>query len=135
MDRRSILLAEEDEASADLIGIAFKEAGAENPVDVVANEEATTAYLDRKIREGSVSLPVLIILGLRIADDFAVLGWIKTQPELVGIPVFVFSGEVADYDGRAREVGASYYAAKPMGYGELAVLVRDVTNRWLTKQS
>lgn len=132
-DRKHILLAEGDEAYAELISIALEQAGAKNSIDVEVTDEAAMAHLNQKQLEGERALPVLIVLASRMQGfyGFPLLRWIKSQPGLSRVPAFVFSGDLGNYEGKALELGATCYAEKPMRFEELVKLAKGVTNRWL----
>lgn len=130
-DKMKILLAESDRDYAEIIKIAFKEAGAPNPVEVVRSEEEAISYLSRMQVH---SLPVLIVLALRLQllNGFCLLRWIRGHPEFRSVPVFVLSGVRMEGEDRvAHKLGSNYYAVKPASFPELIKVVRLLRDRWL----
>jgi len=87
-------------------------------------------YSDREL----YPLPSLILLDLKMprATGFEVLKWIRNHPELGKLPVIVLSGSELKEDVReAYTVGADSYLVKPIGFGALVNLVRNLSNVWL----
>lgn len=127
-----ILLAEEDVEDAFLIQLALKQAGLENPVEVLASDDQVIDYLSHTgqfAARPASPLPMAIILALRLPlkNDFNTLRWIRRHPELRRIPVTVLSGlEYANERAIAHDLGAQCYKVKPLVFRELVSIAREI---------
>jgi CheY-like chemotaxis protein len=123
-----ILLVENDESDALLIGGAFAKAGVANPHRIVKDANVAISYLKG---EGPYAnrkrhpLPGLILLDLKLPgiDGFEVLKWIRRQPELKNLPVVVL---ISPYEvwqvNRARQLGADSFLVKPQDFENVDAL-------------
>jgi CheY-like chemotaxis protein len=71
-------------------------------------------------------LPQVVVLDLKLPDmtGFDFLTWMRSQPELAGIPVLVFTASLARADmTRALAEGASSYYVKPASFEALVQMV------------
>src|SRR6478672_5549756 len=98
-----LLLVEDDENDVLFLQRAFKQAGIENPLDVVRDGQEAIDYLsatDLYADRAGHPLPCLIILDLKLPHrtGMEVLKWMRTQPELQCVPVIVHSGSAQESD-------------------------------------
>jgi CheY-like chemotaxis protein len=134
---QTILLVEDDDNDAYLIGLAFKKAAIPNPLQRVQDgEEAinylagTGCYADRAI----YPFPILTLLDLKLPrkSGFEVLSWIESQRHLSSTVVVVRSSSwIARDVDRAYQLGASAYLVKPLQMEELIESVRAIETFWL----
>ena len=124
----TILLAEDNPDDVELMKCAFQRAGLSNPVHVVSNGQEAVEYLKGAIEAKSSGYPIPLLISLDIGmpmlNGFEVLGWIKKQPELNGVPVLVMSqSEEAPKKNRATHLGANSYLVKPANIDDLVVMM------------
>ena len=121
MDQRAlILMVEDSENDALLIGRTLVQAGLANPVRVAVDAEKAISYLKGEgpysIRE-KFPLPGLVLLDLKLPgkDGFEVLKWIRSQTDLNSLRVVVLtsSTEIRDAN-RAYQLGANSFLVKPL---------------------
>lgn len=119
--RPAVVVIEDDPSSSELVGVHLTAAGL-RPVPVRSGEEGLEAI--RALR------PTAVVLDIRLPgmDGWDVLGQIKADPELAGIPVVVVS--VLPDRGRGFALGASDYLVKPVAREVLLAAVwRAVADR------
>ncbi len=128
--RLTVMLVEDDENDV----LFFKRALLARCPDVefeVARdgEEAVRMLSDRK----GAPVPDRIVLDLKLPrrSGVEVLAWIRSRPDLKGVPVTVLtsSGEPAD-QARIRELGVDDYLVKPVSYQELVEMVAALCAKW-----
>ena len=123
----SVLLAEDNDDDLFLskrvlakagIGPVFHVADGKEAMDYLAGRGA---YSDRVLHP----LPAVILLDLKMPffNGHEVLEWLRTQPGLNGVKVYVLtsSGEMIDRE-RAAKAGVQGYFVKPLTLEHLAVL-------------
>ena len=137
LERRTILVAEDDPTDAFFLQRAFGKAGVSVGLEFVRDGQEAIDYLrgeppyaDRKAHP----LPQLLLLDLEMPrlNGFEVLDWLKSQPRLKRLLVIVFSSssEVGDIN-RAYDLGANSYLVKPHATEQLMDLVNRVEKYWL----
>jgi len=127
-----VLVAEDEESDAIILARAFRRAGLPNPLVVVRDGQGAIEYLtgDRATHP----LPALLLLDLKMprVNGFEVLSWLKTRPELAGLPAVVLSSSSHRMDiDRALELGARDYLIKPQDLGRFLTLIQGLGSRWL----
>ncbi|HYE98289.1 MAG TPA: response regulator [Planctomycetota bacterium] len=132
-----LLMVEDNPDEVDLMREALQEAGITIPMRVLGNGEEAIQYLSGQGKfedRERHPLPTLIILDLKLPlrSGLEVLQWVKTHPELRGIPVVIFtsSSEAKDLK-RSYELGVNSYLVKPQQFTVLVELVRALGNYWL----
>jgi len=116
----TILLAEDEPQTAQLIEFKLKQAGFE-VVHAVDGEQALALV--------TTTLPVLIILDglMPVMDGFEVLRRLKENPRLKHIPVLMLTARSRDKDVvSGLELGAADYMIKPFSPAELLARVRKI---------
>ena len=134
MERETILLAESNSQDAYLLEAAFQAAHIENPVEVISTERESMEYLLRNGGVGPRELPALVILAMPLPflNNFRLLRWIRAQPELHALQVFVLAAvEIRDEDIKAHELGSDRYGVKPRDFSGLVELVQRLEKRFL----
>lgn len=117
---------------------AFRKNGVVNAIHTAENGTEGIAYM---MGEGKFAdrvaypYPTFIITDLKmpVADGFAVLEHLKSNPAWAVIPVVVLSGS-ADKDDikKAYMLGASAYHVKPTGVGALQHQLKVLHDYWMT---
>jgi len=119
MPTAPLLLVDDDEHDLFLLQRALKKAGITLPYEIADNGEEAIQYLSgvgRFADRNAFPLPEAIFLDLKMpfVSGFEVLEWIRLQPALSGIPVFVLTGSSVERDRqRALALGAKAYLVKP----------------------
>jgi CheY-like chemotaxis protein len=134
----TILVVEDDSNDAILIKSAFKKIGVTDPVHVVADGVEAINYMmaDGKYADRrKYAYPTFILTDLKMprSDGFAVLEFLKGNPEWAVIPTIVFSAS-ADLDDikKAYMLGASSYHVKPRTHGALVHQLLVLHAYWMT---
>ena len=133
----TILVADDDQNDVFFLRRAFQKSGVNHAVIAVSDGQQAIDYLQGEADYGDRArfpVPVLLLLDLKMpkVDGFDVLAWMRTRPELEGLPVVVLSSSSREDDvQRARTLGAADYRVKPADFDELLVLAQDFTSRWL----
>lgn len=127
-----ILLVEDNDDHAELIGRALEDFGVDGSVDRVKDGEAAIDYL---FSEGSEDRrPDVIFLDLRLprVDGLEVLKQIKNEPALKSVPVVVLTTSAADRDlASAYDSHVNAYVVKPVDYESLEKMLHDTSTFWL----
>jgi len=114
-----ILLVEDDENDVYFMIRAMEKAGLQPPIHVAINGQDAVDYLSgtgRYADHTAFPLPRCIFLDLKLPflTGFEVLEWMRGQPKLKDITVFVLTSSPEDSDRqRARKLGAIAYLVKP----------------------
>jgi len=119
MQSHIILLVEDSDDDVFFMHYALKKAGISYPVHLAADGQEAVDYLtgtgkysDRQ----AFPIPTLILLDLKLPflSGFEVLAWMREQPTVRHVPVFILTGssEACDKE-KARELGAKGYFVKP----------------------
>jgi CheY-like chemotaxis protein len=133
----TILAAEDQESAAVLLELAFEAAGLPYRLVIVGDGKCAVDYLKGKPPYDDRArnpLPGMVLLDLKMPrmDGFDVLAWLRKSKEFAALPTVVLSSSPRESDiKRAKELGASEYLVKPLGYWELRVMLKGVTERWL----
>jgi CheY-like chemotaxis protein len=132
----TILLIEDDCDAQLLLRLAFKRAGINYPVQLVANGRQAIDYLRGAGDYGDRSRfpsPDVIFTDLKLPgmSGFDLLAWIRERPECSLIPVIILSASEQDVDIRkAYQMGANAYLVKPMDIQDLEKMVRLAFGFW-----
>lgn len=136
----TVLHAEDDPNDVFFMQQAFREAGLLHPLVHVSSGLGVIDYLEGNAPYGDRArfpFPGLVLLDLKMPgmNGFQLLEWRQQRPGLAGLPVVVLSASDDAGDRlRARELGASEYRLKPLAFGNLVGLVRELRVRWLAFQ-
>lgn len=134
----TILLVEGDTNDVFLVQRAFKDAGVENPLQVLSSGvEAISClagegkYADRT----AWPVPFLILSDFKTPDGdaLAILRWLAGRPELrKKVIVIILSSICPDEDIDALyELGAKSFLLKPLAYQDLVAMIRQVKEFWI----
>jgi signal transduction histidine kinase/DNA-binding response OmpR family regulator/HAMP domain-containing protein len=116
----TVLIVDDDPASRDLLSTSLKREGYRT-VQASGGDEAL--QLARKLRPDAITLDVL----MPKTDGWAVLGALKSDPDLCDIPVIMVT--VAPDRAIGLSLGAAEVMTKPVDRSELASLLRHLLSR------
>jgi CheY-like chemotaxis protein len=132
-----VLLVEDDPAHAEIVRRNFEGFRMANLLIHVADGQAALDYLYHRaeFRNPDQSpRPDLILLDLSLpkVDGLEVLRTIKSDPDLVGIPVVVLTSSMVDAD-RVKAYGShvNSYLVKPLEHAQFAKLMEALGYYWL----
>ena len=127
---KTILLVEDSEDDLRLMRHAFEEVKCKHPLQEVRNGEEAMAYLKG---DGPYSdrtrfpLPIIMLLDLNLPkkNGFEVLTWVRTQPGLKRLAIFILTASMRSEDVEcAYYLGATSYLTKPSNLETLATMMR-----------
>lgn len=117
----TVLLVEDDDGHARLLEKNLRRGGVVNQLVRVADGQEAVDYMSRTgSYEDSTRypLPSVVLLDVRMPrlDGFEVLAYLKSDPELMRIPVIMLtSTDNQNEINRAYKMGANGYVVKPVG--------------------
>ncbi|MDP2797816.1 MAG: response regulator [Methanoregula sp.] len=132
-----ILLAEDNEAHAELVIRSMRDQQVANRIHHVPDGEQALDYL---FSRGAYTDPVqhprpnLILLDLRLprVDGLEVLKTIKTTPDLLRIPVVILTSSDAETDiAKSYDYHANSYIVKPLDFKIFTQLMKELGFYWL----
>jgi CheY-like chemotaxis protein len=135
----AILFVDDDSNDMLLVQRALNKAGLSYPLIHKRDGEEAIDYLSGNppyFDRAKHPLPRLILLDIKMPkmNGFDVLGWLQRQPALAKIPVVILTASVRVEDqSEAEKLGAAGYRTKPVDFGELVDIIRDVDARWLSQ--
>jgi len=138
---RVILIAEDDLDHAELIRECLRESAPGADVRHVYDGEAALTYLQRRgeyEEQERSPRPDLILLDLRMPkiDGLDVLKAVKSDDDLLSIPIVVLSTSDAETDiRRAFRCYANSYLVKPLNFANFSGLIEDLANYWLKRNA
>ena len=134
MNKRPILLVDDDENDVLLMQTAFEDSQLDCPIKSVSDGQEAMEFLEQAVRANSLAvLPSAVLLDLNMPrkNGFEVLGWARNQPRLKGIPFVVLSASIRGQDvERAYELGASAFLVKPSTLDGLTRMLKCLRD-WL----
>jgi CheY-like chemotaxis protein len=128
-----VLLVEDDPGDVAMTREALGTSRAIN-LDVVTNGEEALAYLRRQPPYTSAPRPRLVLLDLNLPrlSGQEVLAEVKSDPDLLDIPVVVLTTSSADEDiVRSYRLHANAYVTKPIGFKEFVSTVSNIDHFFL----
>jgi CheY-like chemotaxis protein len=133
---KRILLAEDNPNDLKLALHALKKSNVLNEVDVVSDGAEVLDYLYRrgKYEKRENVNPVVILLDLKMpkVDGIQVLREIKSNDELMMIPVVILTSSREDRDIiESYKLGTNAYIVKPVDFQEFAEAVRILGQFWV----
>jgi len=134
----TILVVEDDPNDQMLIESAFRVVGVTSPIQVLCDGAEAIAYMCGEGKYGDrtkFAYPSFVMTDLKMprADGFAVLEFLKKNPEWKVIPAVVLSAS-HDLDDikKAYMLGASSFHVKPQSMKELSHQLKILHDYWLT---
>lgn len=125
-----ILYVEDEENDVLFMRRALAQAGIQNPLHIANDGQQAIAYLRDASPENQPCF-VLLDLNLPLVSGFEVLDWIRHQPGLRELPVFILtsSNQASDIQ-RAAQLGSTSYTVKPASPSKLVEVVREIHSQW-----
>lgn len=132
-----IFLVEDDPNDVFFLTDAFKKAGIERPIEVARDGREALAYLKKRVTEGGVALPCLVILDLKlpIIMGLDVLRYIRNELGLLTVVVVLSSSAENSDVIAAYTAGANAYLVKPTDTSKLIELSRSIGAFWLAQNT
>src|SRR5687767_250872 len=134
----TILVAEDDKNDQILIDRAFRSVGVQGPIHIVNDGAEAIAYMmgeGKYADREQFAYPTFIMTDLKMprADGFAVLEFLKGNPQRAVIPTVVFSAS-HDLDDikKSYMLGASSYHVKQQSVEKLHKQLAVLYAYWLT---
>lgn len=131
-----VLLVDDSDVDALLMKTVFERTGFVQPLRFARNGEEAIAYLrgdglyhDRK----RFPFPTVVLLDLNMPrkNGFEVLDWVRHQPALKRLHIYVLSASSRTEDiQRAYDLGANSYLVKPTNLDGLMIMAKSLIG-WL----
>ena len=129
-----ILLAEDRDEDAELLKLAFRQAGIINPIVTVRDGDEVLSYLLGMGHYENSPLPLLLLLDLKMPNrnGFEALQWIREHPTLKALRVVVMTVSESIYDvNRAYHIGANSFLIKTSDLGEMIEQAKQIKAHWI----
>ncbi len=132
---RTILLAEDSPADAEMAVDALKEARLANPIVHVEDGVETMDYLLRRgaFADREEGLPAVLLLDIKMPrmDGLEVLREIRNTEELKRLPVVILSSSREESDlARSWDMGVNAYVVKPVDVDQFFGAVQTLGKFW-----
>ena len=132
---RTILLAEDSPADAEMAIDALKEARLANPIVHVEDGVEAMDYLLRRgaFANRDEGLPAVLLLDIKMPrmDGLEVLKEIRNTEELKRLPVVILSSSREESDlARSWDLGVNAYVVKPVDVDQFFDAVRTLGKFW-----
>ena len=130
-----ILLVEDNPGDVRLTIEALREGKVYNRLSAAADGVEALAFLRREGKYAEAPRPDVILLDLNLPrkDGREVLGEIKTDPELMSIPVVVLTTSKAEEDIlRSYALHANCYVTKPVDLEQFIRVVKSIEDFWFS---
>jgi chemotaxis family two-component system response regulator Rcp1 len=130
-----ILLVEDNAGDVRLTREALRDACVRNNLAVARDGAEAMAMLRKDPLYGGARRPDLVLLDLNLPklNGQQVLASMKTDPELLRIPVVVLTTSKAEEDVlRSYDLHANAYITKPVDFDQFMKVVRSIEGFWLT---
>ncbi|MBO9716969.1 MAG: response regulator [Pseudoxanthomonas sp.] len=132
---RTILLAEDSTADAEMAIDALREANLANPIVHVEDGVEAMEYLQRKGRfaDRPDEEPAVLLLDIKMPrmDGLEVLRRIRADEKLRRLPVVILSSSREESDVvHSWDLGVNAYVVKPMDIGQFFAAVKTLGKFW-----
>jgi CheY-like chemotaxis protein len=133
----TVLYVEDEESDALFMQRAFEVKGLSGKLRLVGDGREAIQYLSGAVQFGDrekYPVPALVLLDLNLPQvpGFAVLEWMRNNPDYARTPVVVFSSSTREEDrARARELGANDFVPKPSSGLRFGEAVETLRTKWL----
>lgn len=131
----NILLVEDNPGDIRLTKEVLKDGKIKNVLSVVMDGEDALLYLKKQGNYTNVLTPDIILLDLNLPkkDGREVLAEIKSDPDLMMIPVIILTTSSAEQDILNTYAHyANCYITKPVDFNQFINVIRSIENFWLT---
>lgn len=131
-----ILLVEDNEAHAEMVLRSFEKHRVSNRITHVKDGQQALDFVFQQgaFADTEIAHPHVILLDLRLPkiDGLEVLKRIKTDENLLKIPVVILTTSAAEKDvASAYEYRANSYVVKPMDFDKFEQLMDDLGYYWM----
>jgi CheY-like chemotaxis protein len=130
-----VLLVEDDQGDALIIQEAFEYYKIRNRLHLVTDGEQALRFLRRMEPYQDAPRPGLILLDVNLPrrDGLAVLAELKSDPELLVLPVVMLTSSRAEEDIlRSYALHANAYISKPVDFEHFIEAIRQIDDFFLT---
>ncbi|AKC80813.1 MULTISPECIES: response regulator [Xanthomonas] len=132
---RTILLAEDSPADAEMAVDALREARLANPIVHVEDGVETMDYLLRRgiFADREEGLPAVLLLDIKMPrlDGLEVLKQIRSEESLKRLPVVILSSSREESDlARSWDLGVNAYVVKPVDVDQFFNAVKTLGTFW-----
>ncbi|WP_133500773.1 response regulator [Cognatilysobacter terrigena] len=132
---RTILLAEDSPADAEMALDALREANLANPIVHVEDGVETLDFLYRRgaVAGRSDDLPAVLLLDIKMPrmDGLEVLRTLREDPQFRTLPVVILSSSREENDlARSWNLGVNAYVVKPVDVEQFFIAVRTLGQFW-----
>jgi two-component system, chemotaxis family, response regulator Rcp1 len=130
-----ILLVEDNPGDVVLTREGLRTCRISNRIHVVGDGEKALAFLGRTGEYRDAPRPDLILMDLNLPrmNGIEVLGVIKSQPGLMGIPVVILSSSSAEEDiDRAYARHANFFITKPLDLAQFIKVMAAIEDFWFS---
>ncbi|MBU1670700.1 MAG: response regulator [Actinobacteria bacterium] len=130
-----ILLVEDSPTDIDLTREGLEMGKLANNLSVVENGDDALAFLRRQGDYSGAKRPDLVLLDLNLPgkDGREVLEEIKTDLDLMTIPVVVLTSSKAEEDiARSYKLHANCYITKPVNFSRFVEVVKGIEDFWFS---
>ena len=116
---RTILLVDDNEDDVFIMQSVFQKLQIPNPIQTLTDGDDAIAYLNgdgRYSDRARYPLPTVVLLDLNMPrrNGFEVLAWIRAQPTMKNLTVYILSASMRQVDvEQALALGANWYLIKP----------------------
>ena len=136
MPKKYILLVDDNPRDVELTRAAISKLELEIEIMVVNDGNQALDYLFRRNDYAGLekSHPSLILLDLKMpkVNGLEVLRIVKSDPDLLTIPIIVLSSSEQDKDvHESYGYGANAYVVKPIDFSEFTETIKTILNFWL----
>lgn len=134
MNKKTILIVDDNRLDADLIQLAVEECSMNVKVRFIEDSADVMHFLHAADPDRSAEVPSLILLDLKMPkiDGIELLGLLKSDPASSHIPVVILSSsdQPGDIEFTIRSA-ANAYIVKPFDYSELCTVIKHTLQFWL----
>jgi CheY-like chemotaxis protein len=130
-----ILLVEDNPGDVDLARAAMEDSKVRNILHAVGDGEEAMLFLRRKGKYTEAPRPDLVLLDLNLPkkDGREVLAEIKSDPDLMRIPVVILTISKDEEDIlRSYNLHANCFITKPIDLNQFVKVVKAIEDFWLT---
>jgi two-component system response regulator len=132
---RTILLAEDSPADAEMATDALRDANLANPI---VHVEDGVEVMDYLLRRGTYAtraegLPAVLLLDIKMPrmDGLEVLKLVRTDESLKRLPVVILSSSREESDlARSWDLGVNAYVVKPVDVDQFFTAVKTLGTFW-----
>ena len=134
-DIRTILLAEDSPADAEMAIDALRDANLANPIVHVEDGVEAMDYLMRRgaYKDRAEGLPAVLLLDIKMPrmDGLEVLQAIRAEDSLKHLPVVILSSSREESDlARSCDMGVNAYVVKPVDIEQFFLAVKTLGRFW-----